>query len=233
MAYQLSFCHHHSCGLGSNPGPRNFACHGYGQKKRREWGHDALLFSPSYSTFGQCQYSAEPNRNQYDKGIWRNTPKRQVSRIQDRSEKLKNIHEKNVSWVLSAFQPLCTYICWPEKNRLLDIFAAKMGLLEVSREFKFMVCNHASLHTAGEGEHYYQKEKDVGRALVNKVTGFSFAQSLIGKKSLSSFYWTLLSWQRVRTPCSGLPIPFNWGFCLIFLYIVSLLLCTFQSKMLH
>ena len=40
-------------------------------------------------------------------------------------------------------------------------------------------------------------------ATVNRVHGFSLAELLLGKKSLSSF-WALTSWQGMRAPLSGL-----------------------------
>ena len=62
-----------------------------------------------------------------------------------------------------------------------------MGLFRISRELQFGVCNHgeprASPLTAREGELFYREEKEVGRALVNRVHGLSLAELLPGKES--------------------------------------------------
>ena len=48
-----------------------------------------------------------------------------------------------------------------------------------------------------KGNIFFREEK-LGRALVNRVHGFSLVQSLLGKKRrLYPFCWTLLSSQRV------------------------------------
>ena len=47
--------------------------------------------------------------------------------------------------------------CWPEINGMPDISLAKMGLLRISKELQFGVCNHgkshANPHTAMEEEY--------------------------------------------------------------------------------
>ena len=88
-----------------------------------------------------------------------------------------------------------------------------MGLFGISRELQFRFCKHdeprTSSRMAREGERFYRGENEVGRALVNRVYGFSLAQSLPGKKSLSSSCAALLSSQGVRAPASGLPTLFH------------------------
>ena len=85
------------------------------------------------------------------------------------------------------------------------MFSVKIGLFRISGELQFRVCNHgepcASSHMAREGEHFYKEEKEVGRAVANRVHGFLFAESLPGeKRSFSSFCWALLSSQGTRAP---------------------------------
>ena len=80
---------------------------------------------------------------------------------------------KRANWVLTAFQPFCACICWPQTNRLWDISAPKMGLFEITRELQFRICNNgklpANLDTARKGEYYYQREKAIERAIANSV----------------------------------------------------------------
>ena len=61
-----------------------------------------------------------------------------------------------------------------------DISPAKMGLFEMSRELQFGLCNHgkphASPHKARE-EHFYREEKEFRMATVNRVHGFSLAET--------------------------------------------------------
>ena len=60
-------------------------------------------------------------------------------------------------------------------------------------------------------------KKEIGKLIINRVHGFSSAESLPGKKrSFSSSCWTLLLLQSVSAPHSGLPILFNWSFCSFF-----------------
>ena len=54
-------------------------------------------------------------------------------------------------------------------------------------------------HMAREGDHLYRGEKEVGRAVVNRVHDFSLAESLPGKRSLSSSCWVLLLSQGMST----------------------------------
>ena len=67
-----------------------------------------------------------------------------------------------------------------------NISPAKVYLFGISKDLQFGVCDHgklcASPQTAREGEHFYRGEKKVGRAVVNRVHGFSFTESLPGKK---------------------------------------------------
>ena len=108
---------------------------------------------------------------------------------------------------------------WPKTNRLPDISPAKMGLFWISRGLQFGVCDHdkprASPNKAREGDHLYRREKELGRATVNKE---SKAESLPGKKrSLSSFFGALLSSWGVTALPSGLLTLFNWGLFINFL----------------
>lgn len=112
--------------------------------------------------------------------------------------------------------------CWPETNRQPDISPVNMDLFG-RRELQFRVCNHGepspSLCTEREREGFCTGKKEVGKAVVNKVHGFSLDETLPGiKRSLSS-HWTLLLLQSVRAPPSGRSTLFNWGFCLIYIYI--------------
>ena len=72
-------------------------------------------------------------------------------------------------------------------NRLLDIFPAKMGLFRIGRELQFCHCNHdkpcADPYMTREGECFYT-EKEVGRAVVNKVHGFSLTESCQEKRKV-------------------------------------------------
>ena len=117
-------------------------------------------------------------------------------------------------------------------NSLPDISPAKMGLFRSRRELQFGVSNHSKLlaspSMAREGEHIYRGEKEVGRAIVNRVHGFSLAESSPGRKrSLSFSCCALLSSQGMRALPSGLPTLFNWGFCLLIFYIFPLLIKIF------
>ena len=47
-----------------------------------------------------------------------------------------------------------------------------------------------------------REEKEVGKAIVNRVHGFSLAESLPGKKSRLSSCWVQLPLQGMRTPPS-------------------------------
>ena len=43
-------------------------------------------------------------------------------------------------------------------NRLPDISPAKMGLLRISRELQFEICNHSSSLRAKEGEYFFREK---------------------------------------------------------------------------
>ena len=83
-----------------------------------------------------------------------------------------------------------------------------MGLFGISRELQFRVCNHgkpcANPCKAREGDHFYRREKKVGRAIVNRVRGFSWAEFLLEKESFF-FCWAMQLSQGVRAPPSGSP----------------------------
>lgn len=104
-------------------------------------------------------------------------------------------------------------ISQPKTNRLLDISPATLHLFGIRRELQFRVCNHGepspSLCTEREREGFCTGKKEVGKAVVNKVHGFSLDETLPGiKRSLSS-HWTLLLLQSVRAPPSGRSTLFN------------------------
>lgn len=78
------------------------------------------------------------------------------------------LHQRNQSYkILHLFSAYC----WPEIIRLPDTSPGKMGLLAISRELQFRVCNHgdlcASPPKAREGEHVHREEKEVGRTGIN------------------------------------------------------------------
>lgn len=73
-----------------------------------------------------------------------------------------------------------------------------------------------------------REDREVGRAVVNRVPGFSLAESLLEKKrSLSFSHWALLSPQGMSAPSSGLPTLFNLGFCLL---IFSKINCNWETQ---
>ena len=61
----------------------------------------------------------------------------------------------------------------------------KISLCTICRELQFEVCNHgkhASPCTAREGECFHRKEKEVGRAIKNRVHDALLHESVPGKK---------------------------------------------------
>ena len=90
----------------------------------------------------------------------------------------------NIKGLWFPYRPLK---CWPEINRLPDIFSSKDGSLRTSREFQFEVWNHgqspSSLCTAREGECFYRGEKEGGKVM--------------GNKDSIAFHW-LSPWQEGR-----------------------------------
>ena len=61
----------------------------------------------------------------------------------------------------------------------------KISLCTICRELQFEVCNHgkhASPCTAREGECFHRKEKEVGRAIKNRVHEALLHESMPGKK---------------------------------------------------
>ena len=79
------------------------------------------------------------------------------------------LHQRNQSYkILHLFSAYC----WPEIIRLPDTSPGKMGLLAISRELQFRVCNlgkpWVSLHMSGEEEHFCRGD----RAIVNRVHAF-------------------------------------------------------------
>ena len=76
-----------------------------------------------------------------------------------------------------------------------------MGSFGISRELQFGVCNYeepcAGLHTQRKGQHFNEKERELGESYSEqKSHGSSLAEKLPGKKrGLSSFSWALLSSQ--------------------------------------
>ena len=66
------------------------------------------------------------------------------------------------------------------------------------------------------GKNFYKGEKEVGRATINGVNGFSLVELLPGRKrSHSSSCWVLPSLQSMRAPLPLLvaPTQFNLDFC--------------------
>ena len=115
-------------------------------------------------------------------------------------------------------------------NSLPDISPAELGSFGISRELQFEVCNYgepcAGLHTQRKGQHFNEKERELGEQLPlvkKKAHGSSLAESLPGKKrGFSSSSWALLSSQDRRVSPSCLSTLFNWGFCVIIFYILTL-----------
>ena len=71
-----------------------------------------------------------------------------------------------------------------------------MGFFGIGQELQFGVPNHvkqcASPCRVGERECRYRGEKEAGEGYSRqRVHGFSLAESLLAKRSLSSCYWTL------------------------------------------
>ena len=57
-----------------------------------------------------------------------------------------------------------------------------MGLFWISREYKFEVYNHGMQVLTRQEKENFIGGKEVGKAMVNQVHGFSLAESLPGKK---------------------------------------------------
>ena len=55
-----------------------------------------------------------------------------------------------------------------------------MGLFGINNELEFLICNygesHANSQQKWQGELFYKGEKEVGRAPINGVNGFSLAE---------------------------------------------------------
>ena len=96
-----------------------------------------------------------------------------------------------------------------------------MGLFRISRELQFGVCifgkPHASPHTVREGEYFYRRSKEVGKAIVNKESMAFHVWVLDRNKEESSFF--LLD-SAIVPRCESflfdLLTLFNWGCCLLF-----------------
>ena len=76
--------------------------------------------------------------------------------------------------------------CCSETDRLSDTSPAKMSLFKMSKELHFRICNYgksrASPHRHGREIDFYSKEKEVGRATVNKESmAFHWLSSIARK----------------------------------------------------
>ena len=73
------------------------------------------------------------------------------------------------------------------QNRLPAISPAAMGLFGIPRELQCGVCNIVSHMPvpSGKGRTLLQRGKETGKIVVNRVHGFSLAESLPGKESSS------------------------------------------------
>ena len=139
----------------------------------------------------------------------------------------------NIKGLWFPYRPLK---CWPEINRLPDIFSSKDGSLRTSREFQFEVWNHgqspSSLCTAREGECFYRGGKGRWEGYgKQRFHSFSLAESLTGRKrSLSSSSWALLSGHE-KSP-SNLPVLFHCGLCLLIFYCFNRLFNILENQIL-
>ena len=101
-------------------------------------------------------------------------------------------------------------------------YSSKGHLFRISRELQLQVCNRnmpvTSPYTTREVEQFYREQRGVGRALVNRVPGFSLAVSLQERRVNPSSCWVLLSSWSMRAPPSSFPTLFKWGFCLLIFY---------------
>ena len=89
-----------------------------------------------------------------------------------------------------------------------------MGLFGINNELEFLICNygesHANSQQKWQGELFYKGEKEVGRAPINGVNGFSLAELLPGrKKSHCSSCWVLPSSHSMRALLPLLVAPLN------------------------
>lgn len=101
-----------------------------------------------------------------------------------------------------------------------------MSLFGTSKELQFEVYNHCephiSPHTAGGGALFHRKEKEVGRATVNKQPrAFYWLSCWKERRALSSSIWALLWQQGMRAPHSGLPPLLDRGLCLLIFTLPS------------
>lgn len=125
--------------------------------------------------------------------------------------------------------------CSSETKRLPDISSTKIGLLWNIRELQSRVCSHGEPHaspcTARENveECFHRKEKEIVRAIVNWVCGFSLTESLSRKESYSRWPLILLI-AGIRAPPSTIPTLFNWGFYVLIFLIFLLLIKKFLQK---
>ena len=89
-------------------------------------------------------------------------------------------------------------------DRLIDMSSAIMCLLGIGRELQFGCLQSwwaRSKSPKANEKTFYGGEKRVGRATINRVLAFSWAELLPGKKrSLSSSCWALLLLWHVRAP---------------------------------
>ena len=118
------------------------------------------------------------------------------------------LHQRNQSYkILHLFSAYC----WPEIIRLPDTSPGKMGLLAISRELQFRVCNlgkpWVSLHMSGEEEHFCRGD----RAIVNRVHAFHWLSPWQERR-----IFFLLELAVIEEHKSAPPLVswlFNRGFC--------------------
>lgn len=80
-----------------------------------------------------------------------------------------------------------------------------------------VVVSHVQVPSQQEKETIFtERKRKLGEVENKKIHGFSLAELARKKRSLSFFWWALLSCQGVRAPPSGLSTLFNCSFCLIF-----------------
>lgn len=78
--------------------------------------------------------------------------------------------------------------------------------------------NSCQVYTWQEMENTFRREKEAGRSIVNRVSGFSLAELLSGKKRSFS-YWALPRSWGMRAPPADFSTPFNFFF--VFFFITS------------
>ena len=123
---------------------------------------------------------------------------------------------------------------WPKTNRLKIVLQQRWIYSQDSRELWFGICNCREPHQVPKQQEkekaFIERKMKLGGPQKHKVFhGFSLAESLPGKESLSSFSWAVLL-SHVRAPPPGSQLYLIEVSGLLFFYFSPLLIKIFLWK---